>query len=301
MQALSRGFSQRRKTSSKPRDIHIRKVSVSGSSLSSGSSVSSTMSAASSTSSISPPCSASISRASTSRSAYCRSVAAGPDPLGSNPTFPQPIPPPRLCDRPLLHSPEQQHHFEEPATFFIEDDVQETPEPEDYFGDYSYNASEKTPAVDIYLSALSDDDADETETDDYFGIQVVETRPVLRSRWSDSTIASVESIMSQGDTESLADTEDDLSEVHDDNHVVEVVDSSDAEDSHGEQQQSMAKPLAGHQSMPNFSYKRDTMPRRPPIKTLDSLDDFIKRGGWKRRGIIFHNEDIDPNALQLSS
>jgi hypothetical protein len=58
----------------------------------------------------------------------------------------------------------------------------------------------------------------------------------------------------------------------------------------------------------NFSHKRCTMdaavptpceakstptspsstsPRRPQMKTMDSIDHWIKRGGWKRRGIVF--------------
>jgi hypothetical protein len=41
----------------------------------------------------------------------------------------------------------------------------------------------------------------------------------------------------------------------------------------------------------NFSYKRNTVPKRPQMKTMDSFENFIKRGGWKRRGIVFEQDD----------
>jgi hypothetical protein len=48
----------------------------------------------------------------------------------------------------------------------------------------------------------------------------------------------------------------------------------------------------------NFSYKRATVPKRPPMKTMDSIENFIKRGGWKRRGIVFHQ---DPPSSRRAS
>jgi hypothetical protein len=49
-------------------------------------------------------------------------------------------------------------------------------------------------------------------------------------------------------------------------------------------------------SYPNFSYKRNTVPtkaapKRPPlVPTADNVDAFIRRGGWKRRGIVFQHD-----------
>ncbi|PHH84345.1 hypothetical protein CDD83_2081 [Cordyceps sp. RAO-2017] len=256
MHVLGRGFSQRRKTP-KPRDLHIRKVSFSGCSLSSGSSFSSSpsTSVASSSSSLSPPSTASTARAPSSS----RSPAAGfVDPLASHPTF---TPPPRLCDRPLLTSPERQR-FDEPTTFFLEED--ETP----VFDD------DDTPAA------------------------APAKRPALpRSRWSDSTVATVESIMSHADSDmDDAEEHDEASTTWDDSDSASATDSdsdSDDGDDDIDWHYYLQQPPDGHQSMPNFSYKRETVAKRPPIKTLDSLEDFIKRGGWKRRGIVFHNGDTD--------
>jgi hypothetical protein len=49
----------------------------------------------------------------------------------------------------------------------------------------------------------------------------------------------------------------------------------------------------------NFSHKRNTVPKRPPAKAADSIDNFIKRGGWKRRGIVFQR-DPEGRASQES-
>jgi hypothetical protein len=43
---------------------------------------------------------------------------------------------------------------------------------------------------------------------------------------------------------------------------------------------------------PNFSYKRTTVIKRPPMKAMDSVENIIKRGGWKRRGIVFQRESM---------
>lgn len=45
-------------------------------------------------------------------------------------------------------------------------------------------------------------------------------------------------------------------------------------------------------NLPNFSYKRNTVPRRPPMKHVDTVEDVIKRGGWKRRGIVFDEKEV---------
>ncbi|KAM4063833.1 hypothetical protein HRG_006935 [Hirsutella rhossiliensis] len=273
MHVLGHSFSQRRKTC-KPRDLHIRKISFSGSSLSSGSSFSSSMSAASmSSSSISAPSTAASSSssslsppnsASTARGPRSSRSAAGLDPLALHPTF---QPPPRLCDRPLLSSPEPRR-FDESTTFFLDDDEESIIDP---CGSYVRHDEAVSPVVEAKMM----------EPDDYFGVQFTRRPAMPRSRWSESTVATVESTTPSDDDDTVHGSEEDDA----DRDVVDDV--------IGHYYYQPTKPLDGHQSMPNFSHKRDTIPKRPPIKTLDSLEDFIKRGGWKRRGIVFHQEDVD--------
>ncbi|GKT96262.1 hypothetical protein Ct61P_14112 [Colletotrichum tofieldiae] len=46
---------------------------------------------------------------------------------------------------------------------------------------------------------------------------------------------------------------------------------------------------AAEQAKASFAAAVPGMPA-PPMKSLDSVEDFIKRGGWKRRGIVFEQE-----------
>ncbi len=102
-----------------------------------------------------------------------------------------------------------------------------------------------------------------------------------RSRWSESTIQSIDM------DETAIDDDDDEEEETDDDDQHSVLEMAVPE---------RQIPVRQAASWQNFSYKRDPLtpasPRRPPIKTMDSVDDFIKRGGWKRRGIVFQNEDV---------
>ncbi|EQL01736.1 hypothetical protein OCS_02546 [Ophiocordyceps sinensis CO18] len=271
MHVLGHSFSQRRKTC-KPRDLHIRKISFSGSSLSSGSSLASSFMSSSSTSAPSTAASSSTSlsppnSASTVRGPRSSRPPAGLDPLALHPTSPPPMPPPRLCDRPLLSSPEQRR-FDESTTFFLEDDEESIIE-----------------AVSPVAEAKT------MEPDDYFGIQFTKRPALPRSRWSESTVATVDSIPSDLDDEDTVHGSED-----DDETPGDEVDQDAIDDLIGHYHYQPTKPLDSHQSMPNFSHKRDATPKRPPIKTLDSLEDFIKRGGWKRRGIVFHQEEVDSDS-----
>ncbi|PNY27508.1 Uncharacterized protein TCAP_02581 [Tolypocladium capitatum] len=254
MHVLGHSFSQRRKPS-KPRDLPIRKVSFSGCSLSSGSSLSS--SSSSSSSAASTPLS-------------CR-ISSSFDPLSLHPTF---QPPPRLHDRPLL-SPEGRLY--EPATF--DDDESDG----GYFsgaGMYGYEGKEELPPLTI---PMMDDDTghDWTEPQDYF-LQITKRPQLPRSRWSESTVHTLEELTPAASITSTAD---------------DGLDGDDCLDDDDDCGYSFQQP--NHQSMPNFSYKRTTavpkrtmtLPKRPPL-TLDNLEEFIKRGGWKRRGIVFHEEDM---------
>lgn len=117
-------------------------------------------------------------------------------------------------------------------------------------------------------------------------------RPTFeRSRWSESTISSM-SYSSEGEQDEDED-EDDVSEEED------------------EDQTPTGEPVIQFQfderevapSWQNFSLKRNTVAvprRRPAAGTGNALDDYVKRGGWKRRGIVFQNSD-DNWAERLSS
>lgn len=107
-------------------------------------------------------------------------------------------------------------------------------------------------------------------------------RPTLvRSHWSESTIST------------LSDSSEGSSE----DDSVEGLESLDAEEE-------VETPTAPETSFferevrepqwRNFSYKRNTVavPRRRP-DAGNAVDDYVKRGGWKRRGIVFQNKDDD--------
>ncbi|ODA76498.1 hypothetical protein RJ55_07768 [Drechmeria coniospora] len=198
----------------KPRDLHIRKVSLSGCSLSSGSSLSSTFDC--------PPVTPST---------------GGFAPLALHPPF---QPPPRLKDRPLL-SLRVDAPYDAEAAFF----------------DHERRVSAST-----HEQTVPEPDE---EHDCY-------AQPPPTSRWSDSTINSVD----------IPDTPDD-----------------DVELDEGE---AFRVRPQGHQSMPNFSYKRLTATtKRPPMKSLSSLDDMMKRSGWKRRGVIFNPDDMSSGESEDGS
>ncbi|CRK15902.1 hypothetical protein BN1708_011587, partial [Verticillium longisporum] len=105
--------------------------------------------------------------------------------------------------------------------------------------------------------------------------------PQARSRWSESTIASID--MAESPQISVFEESDDEEGEDDDD-----VDISDFElVAPAEREVRQAK------SWHNFSHKASlSNPRRPPIQTMDSVENFIKRGGWKRRGIVFQEQGI---------
>lgn len=255
MHILSRSFSQRRKSSShkRPRDLHIRKVSFSGCSLSSGCSFSSTSST-------------STTRTHLADMPNGGCHPAGFDPLSLHPTF---QPPPRLHERPYLERPAQ------PVSAFWDDS-----EDEAELSEVDEIAEMKLPP---HTSSV--DHGDEREdAQDYFFRQL-STRPNLpRSHWSASTIHTIASIApdASNTTTTIAnpDEEDD-----DDVSVLEMA----------------AINRRNSNYTFNFSLKRSSStPQRPPMKPRDSIDNFIKRGGWKRRGIVFHEEDVSERTDRTS-
>lgn len=105
-------------------------------------------------------------------------------------------------------------------------------------------------------------------------------RPTLvRSHWSESTIGTL-SDSSESSGESIEGLESVDSEE-------EVVTPTAHEGAFFEEVQ--------EPRWTNFSYKRNTVaavPRRRP-GAGNAVDDYVKRGGWKRRGIVFQNKDDD--------
>lgn len=251
--SIGHSFSQRRK-SPKPKSLHIRKVSFSGCSLSSGCSFDSTSSS-------------STARAPSS----VRSTGSSHsfDPLHSHPTF---QPPPRLQDRPLL-SPAQTSPSSKSFAFFDDSEAEE--ENSYYLGrastiggddenvDYDVKEILDRQSKEMVLPPLSspmDHSDDRTEAQDYFMMQLAKRPPMPRSRWSESTIQTLEDF-----------TDGELS-------TPLAFDGACTPDSEAD------LPL----EMPNFSHKRNMTPSRPPMRSLDSLEDFIKHGGWKRRGVVLN-------------
>lgn len=236
MPLLGHRFSQRRKSSNKPRDLHIRKVSFSGCSLSSGCSF---------------PSSSSMS---TARAPSERVGSAGSgtfEPPSLHPTF---QPPPRLYNRPLIYA--DSHQYEEGTTFFDDDDTEED--------DSDYELTEREvpeqQRTEMELPPRAPIDhvtRERQEPQEYFLLQLTKRPPIPLSRWSESTVHTLDQLTPAGTPDGVSEPE----------------------------------PL-GYRS-PNFSYKRATVPKRPTMRVMDTFDNYIKRGRWKRRGILFNSSEMD--------
>ncbi|KAF5658188.1 hypothetical protein FHETE_10016 [Fusarium heterosporum] len=249
------GFGQRRKTS-RPRDLHIRKVSFSGSSLSSGCSLSS-----SSSSTISAVSTPSARTPLTSRPEV--------DPLASHPAFHAP---PRLYERPFIHMDKS-----EPVFYGADDAVVDE---EDYV-EQDVAAQQPTEmALPPHVSPADVADEEGNQPRDYFFATLATRPPMPKSRWSESTIQSIQTFDDDEDDSEVTQSDDE--DVNDAASVLEMRRAS--------RHASALKPVSintTHAARPGLA------PKRPPMRSLDSVDNFIRRGGWKRRGIVFHKEDLD--------
>ncbi|KAK3186790.1 hypothetical protein K4F52_004536 [Lecanicillium sp. MT-2017a] len=267
MHVLS-GFSQRRKSPNKPRDLHIRKISFSGCSLSSGCSWTSDESSFSS--------SASTERICHSRSGSGASGASF-DPLRLHPVS---QPPPRLHERPFIVSPTSTRHYSHGTTFY-DDGVSEVGSAYQGYSmsvfDYDDSDTEvddeddgpgQPPAVmelPPLASPMDHDTNDKEEAQDYFFLTLAKRPPMPRSHWSESTIQTLGQL-----TPAVSSATTPRGPV--------------AEDAAVEQARMM---------LPNFSYKRATVPKRPQIKPMDSVEQLVKRGGWKRRAVLLDGQEAD--------
>ncbi|KAF4499221.1 hypothetical protein FAGAP_4597 [Fusarium agapanthi] len=251
------GFGQRRKSSRRPRDLHIRKVSFSGSSLSSGCSLSS-----SSSSTISAVSTPSLQTPTASRPEI--------DPLASHPAFHAP---PRLYERPFIRMDDAEPVFYGADNAVIDE--------EDYV-EQDVAAQQPTEmALPPHVSPMDAADEEGNEPRDYFFATLSKRPPMPKSRWSESTIQSIQTFEDEEDDSEVTQSEDSEDET-DDASVLEMRRLS--------RHASALKPVSINTT---YTARPGLAPKRPPMRSLDSVDNFIRRGGWKRRGIVFHKDDLD--------
>ncbi|KAL6901529.1 hypothetical protein GGI43DRAFT_358814 [Trichoderma evansii] len=247
------GLGQRR--GSKPRELHIRKISFSGCSLSSASDRS--FSSDSSTSTI---------RAHSPRLATSTGTSSSFDGLSIHST----LPPKRLHDRPFILSDRQ--HFESAPTFYDSEDA-ESSDLEASERDFDGEDDDQTQfTMELpHASPVSNHDYDVAEEpQDYFFMHITSRpKPANQSRWSDSTIAST--IASLDDLTPVSSMSEPTSAA--------IADAEEAE--------------ATGASTPSTLTLAAPVPKRPTYKPVDSFEDYVRRGGWKRRGIVFNREDMD--------
>ncbi|KAI8669549.1 hypothetical protein NCS57_00770200 [Fusarium keratoplasticum] len=249
------GFSQRRKSSRRPRDLHIRKVSFSGSSLSSGCSLSSS--------------SSTISDVSTPTPTQTPIATTRPeiDPLASHPAFHAP---PRLYERPFICMDEA-----EPVFYGGNDDEEQYVEHE--------TAQPIEMALPPHVSPMDVADEQCKEPQDYFFTTLSKRPPMPRSRWSESTIQTLDQFDNSDSEDSDEITQSEESEDEDD-------DASVLEMRRLTRRASALKTISLNTT---YAPRTGPAPKRPPMRSLDSVDNFIRRGGWKRRGIVFRQEDME--------
>ncbi|KAF5024093.1 hypothetical protein F66182_3837 [Fusarium sp. NRRL 66182] len=269
------GFGQRRKSTRRPRDLHIRKVSFSGSSLSSGCSLSSSSSSASTISAVSTP-------------AAHTPIASRPevDPLNSHPAFHAP---PRLYERPFIRMDDSG-----PVFYGTNDAVID----EEAFVEQDVADQQPTEmALPPHVSPMDVTDEEGAAPTDYFLATMSKRPPMPKSRWSESTIQTMQTF----DEDEDEDDEDD-----DDDSEVTQSEESEQDDNDDDSVLEMRR-LSRHASAlkpvpinTTYTARPGLAPRRPPMRSLDSVDNFIRRGGWKRRGIVFHKEDIETQQCELN-
>lgn len=120
------------------------------------------------------------------------------------------------------------------------------------------------------------------------------SRPVLpRSHWSESTIQTLD----MSGTPVVEDDDDEDEEAEDEDYDEDDEDEDDVDLSAFEMVRPEPSRAVSWQNYDSSRKRRSASspsisasPRRPPMKSLDSVEEFIKRGGWKRRGIVFNDE-----------
>ncbi|EFQ32779.1 uncharacterized protein GLRG_07923 [Colletotrichum graminicola M1.001] len=200
------------------------------------------------------------------------------DPLSQHPTF---QPPPRLFERPFIHNSQNSQSIEDEAidSYLSSQEAAAAEQAKVAAVPSRPAAPVDSPRTPIQVQQQQEQQQNRSrelasEGDDYFLFKVQQhiaaTRPQLpRSHWSESTINTMASAAEEED-----DDEEDDEDSSEDGSIV-----------------GSERPVR-ESRWQNFSHKRlsPPNPKRPQMKSLDSVEDFIKRGGWKRKGIVFQQE-----------
>lgn len=148
-----------------------------------------------------------------------------------------------------------------------------------------YEAQPKNMELPPAASPLDHSAHERSQPQDYFIMELGRRPPMPRSHWSESTIQTLASFDDLDDLASGACTpanEIDLTEV----------DLSTAESSCDESSSAVVGVAEPVLILPNFSYKRPSVPQRPSVQsTVDKVDEVSKNGGWKRRGVLFNKDE----------
>lgn len=224
------------------------------------------------------------------------------DPLRLHSTYHAPPP---LAERPFIHVVDQ----DEAGCY--------QPRPR--------RAGPKVQDLDLAMDHERDDDADAEEEPLALRLDLGERPNLVRSHWSYSTINTLISDADNSDSEEEYEDDDqeediDLPVMHPatPDHITPTaspaLDSSSTYASHFDFDEDTEtepsddendRPVLSQRSFQNFSYKRNTVavvvPRRRPQEAMNSIDHYVKRGGWKRRGIVFQTEDSSECAIERLS
>jgi hypothetical protein len=138
-------------------------------------------------------------------------------------------------------------------------------------------------ALPPHVSPMDVADEQCKEPQDYFFTTLSKRPPMPRSRWSESTIQTLDQFDNSDSEDSDEITQSEESEDEDD-------DASVLEMRRLTRRVSALKTISLNTT---YAPRTGPAPKRPPMRSLDSVDNFIRRGGWKRRGIVFRQEDME--------
>jgi hypothetical protein len=220
------------------------------------------------------------------------------DPLSLHPTYHAPA---RLAERPFIHVLDQDEaeYYQPKPQRVVSPKIQE-------FG----SPAEPTPQADHEGANDHHEHPAEHLT---LRLDLSERPTLVRSHWSYSTINTMNDEDEVDDTSSSEeeayddDDEDDglylpimrHSVVDNDQHAATPTTATTPTVPFGDEAERQALP----QPWQNFSYKRNTVsvPRRRPQEDMNSIDHYVKRGCWKRRGIVFLAQDPSDCAMERLS
>ncbi|SPO00190.1 uncharacterized protein DNG_03039 [Cephalotrichum gorgonifer] len=191
------------------------------------------------------------------------------DPLSLHPTHPQA--PPRLADRAFLRVGDEAKTFQ-PSQPHREFQMPPVESPNSTI--YERRAPLSAGGASDYFPMPMRVDLPQLQ------------RPTLaRSRWSDSTTHTLSSEEEDEDD----DEESEIEEEQFETATVATVERAPFE--------------VRYEAREDLAYKRNTMAvaRMRPRAEGNAIDNYVKRGGWKRRGIVFQNGNEGCLVERLSS